>query len=272
MLFDNKYEILSLLGSGAFCNVILGRNINSEEEVAIKIEEKSSNMKTLQHEAKIYLYLNKIPNIPKIKTYGSNEKYNFLILQRLGLSLFDITKIMGKIPIQDILLIAKETLLIIKSIHEKGIIHRDIKPENFLFDNKSSELYIIDFGLARQYIRNGNHIDFKTNKTLLGTPSFASINNHKGQEQSRRDDIESWIYSMIFCAKGYLPWEDVNKKIEMTNIEYNNKMLEIKINLDLNELIYEIKDWKSLKELIMYIRNLRFEEKPNYEKILTLLN
>lgn len=47
----------------------------------------------------------------------------------------------------------------------------------------------------------------KTNKKMIGTPLFCSMNTHKGLEASRRDDLESWVYMMIYLIKK-LPWED----------------------------------------------------------------
>lgn len=277
MLFENKYKLVSLLGEGAFCKVLLGKNINTNEEVAIKIESKDSNTNTLLHEAKIYLFLNKIPRIPKLKTFGSNNDFNYLILDKLGISLYDLTIKLGKIPIKNLLEIGKQILFILINIHKRGIIHRDIKPENFLFDNNNYDenninINIIDFGLSTQYIKKNKHISFKSNKNLLGTAIFASINNHRGQELSRRDDLESFIYTLLYCAKGYLPWEKNINKLNISNTEYNNLILKEKENFDIDLFMDEIYGWKYLKDLIYYVRNLMFDESPDYNKIYSFLN
>ena len=271
MVFENKYEAISLLGKGTFGSVYLGKNINTNEFVAIKIENKNNKIKTLLHEAKIYIYLNKLNGIPKIKTFGTNNDFNYLILERLGFSLYEITNKLGRFPINKLLIVAKDILQKIKNIHDKGIIHRDLKPDNFMFDYNGSNINIIDFGLSRQYLKNNKHILFKDNKNLLGTPIFASLNNHKGYELSRRDDIESFVYSLIYCAKGYLPWEAIKNKDELSKDEYNNQIFLIKKNTSIESLCEDINDWNNVKELIMYSRNILFEEKPEYNRIENLL-
>jgi len=64
-------------------------------------------------------------------------------------------------------------------------------------------LHLIDFGLAKRYIdpKTGVHIPSKTGKSLLGKPQFASLNSHAGSEMSRRDDLESLSYMLLFLVK-----------------------------------------------------------------------
>ena len=98
----------------------------------------------------------------------------------------------------------------IEKVHEERIIHRDIIPDNFLIggtEQTKDSVYIIDFGLAKCYqSSDGEHIPFKDGKNLTGTARYASINTHKGIEQSRRDDLETIGHVLLYLLKGSLPW------------------------------------------------------------------
>lgn len=101
-------------------------------------------------------------------------------------------------------------------MHSKHFLHRDIKPSNFLIGTQKKEhmLFIIDMGLARKYMKKSEeskfsleHVEFDQDHSFVGTARFASANVHMGYQQSRRDDMESIGYCMVYMLKGRLPWQ-----------------------------------------------------------------
>ena len=149
-----------------------------------------------------------------------------------------------------------------EQIHEQGIIHRDIKPENFLVGKDNiSFLYVIDFGLAQEYINNGKHYLEKSVEGIVGTARYMSINAHNKKEQSRRDDLEAIGYLLLYLVRGNLPWQSnaPDKKYK------DDKTGDAKIKMPIEELCKGCDS--SFLDYLKYCRKLKFEEKPDYKRI-----
>jgi serine/threonine protein kinase len=254
LVVEGKYKIINKLGEGSFGKIFLGENIYTGEKIAIKIEF-SSESSVLRNEAKIYKYLDKCDGIPKMRTFGIEGKFNYMVIDLLGESLESLrVRYGGKVDIDKVVEIGIQMINNIERLHKLGIIHRDIKPENFLFNVENTSLKIIDFGLARRYLNEkGEHIKEEHGRKLTGTARYVSINVHKGITPSRRDDMESIIYILIYLLNGELPWQNVKKKGRNENIMKNKQSLEFK------------KEYKEMEEVMNYTRKLGYAEKPKYE-------
>ena len=124
----------------------------------------------------------------------------------------------------------------------------------------SNKCYLIDYGLSKKYINSyGQHIDMTTDGSLTGTARYASLNNHLGYEQSRRDDLESLGYSMIYLLKGKLPWQGIRCD---SDSERYAKILQAKRTTSLAELCKGIP--LEFVKYIDYVRKLDFDEAPSY--------
>jgi serine/threonine protein kinase len=165
--------------------------------------------------------------------------------------------------------ITKQILQIVKIIHNKGLIHRDIKPDNFLFglEDKKNVVHVIDFGFCKRYIdHHGEHLPQSTDKTPLGTPNYISINVHDGLEPSRRDDLESVGYMMLYMMYGKLEWTETSEYYnEYKNVNNKIKIQKIKI-VEKEEIPRQI------REYLLYCRNLVYDETPNYDYIFSILS
>lgn len=260
-IINNKYKIIYKIGSGCFGSIYKGQNIRTKEFIAIKVEPITSNFKLLKNESKIYQYLFDCEYVPRVKWYGKDDINYYMVIDLLGNSLQDYINKMTTFPIILILKIGIKIINILKIIHNKGLIHRDIKPDNFLFgvNNNINNIYLIDFGFCKSYLDINNiHIKQKQLSNMIGSRNYASISAHRCHELSRRDDLESLSYMLMYFYTGWLPWNNIFNDFEI---------IDLKINISTSERYPTI-----LLELLNYSRDLKYNETPNYSYIIDKFN
>ncbi|KAH9713433.1 Casein kinase 1-like protein 2 [Citrus sinensis] len=228
----NKFRLGRKIGSGSFGEIYLGTNIQTNEEVAIKLENVKTKHPQLQYEAKLYKILQGGTGIPNLRWFGVEGDYNVLINR-------------------------------VEFVHSKSFLHRDIKPDNFLMGlgRRANQVYIIDFGLAKRYrdTATHQHIPYRENKNLTGTARYASMNTHLGIEQSRRDDLESLGYVLMYFLRGSLPWQGLKAGTKKQKYE---KISEKKVSTSIEALCRGYPT--EFASYFHYCRSLRFDDKPDY--------
>ncbi|KAH0786865.1 Casein kinase I isoform delta-like protein [Histomonas meleagridis] len=259
-----KYRLKKRIGAGSFGEIYAGENVLTHEDVAIKIESVHTRPPQLFVESKIYKTLSGSVGIPSISWFGVEGDYNVLVMELLGKSLEELFVLCQRhFSLKTVLMLADQMISRIEYIHNKGYIHRDIKPDNFTIGlhSKSNEVHIIDFGLSKRYLdpKTHQHIQFREGKTLTGTVRYSSINTHLGIEQSRRDDIESIGYVLIYFLKGSLPWMG----IKADNRKQKHELIsEKKIGTSIEMLCRGLPNEFSI--FINEVRKLDFTDRPNY--------
>jgi casein kinase 1 gamma len=209
--------------------------------------------------------------IPALFMYEKFNEKNALVMELLGPNLFDLYKKCGrKFSLSTVKEIAIQVIDRLEYIHSKYLIHCDIKPENILMGCTSSIkeniLHLVDFGLSKKYVtsESGKHIPFKKKKGAgSGTMRYMSINTHLGHIQSRRDDLESLGYVLVYFMKGRLPWQGLNCK---TSREHKQKVCDIKTSTSIEKLCEACpKEFQSIMHnYFNHVKNLDFDEKPDY--------
>ena len=208
------YRVGKKIGEGSFGVIFEGTNLLNNSQVAIKFEPRKSDAPQLRDEYRTYKILVGCPGIPNVYYFGQEGLHNILVIDLLGPSLEDLFDHCNRrFSAKTVVMVAKQMLSRVQTIHEKNLIYRDIKPDNFLIGRPGSKsanvIHVVDFGMAKQYRdpKTKQHIPYRERKSLSGTARYMSINTHLGREQSRRDDLEALGHVFMYFLRGGLPWQ-----------------------------------------------------------------
>jgi|EP00927_Polykrikos_kofoidii_P082757 casein kinase 1 len=266
-----KFRLGRKIGSGSFGDIYIGTNVQTGEEVAIKLESIKSKHPQLLYESKLYKILAGGVGIPNVHWYGVEGDYNVMVIDLLGPSLEDLFSFCNrKLSLKTVLMLADQMINRVEYVHAKNFIHRDIKPDNFLIGlgKKANQVHIIDFGLAKKYRdpKTQQHIPYREGKNLTGTARYASVNTHLGIEQSRRDDLEAIGYVLMYFNRGSLPWQGLKANAKKEKYE---KIMEKKMSTPIEVLCKHFPC--EFVTYLNYCRSLRFEDRPDYAYLRRLL-
>ncbi|KAG0301452.1 casein kinase I [Dissophora globulifera] len=271
------YRVGKKIGEGSFGIIYEGKspshivefgtNLLNNQQVAIKFEPRKSDAPQLRDEYRTYKILAGSTGIPNAFYFGQEGLHNILCIDLLGPSLEDLFDMCGrKFTIKTVVMVAKQMLSRVQTIHEKNLIYRDIKPDNFLVGKPHSKhanlVHVVDFGMAKQYRdpKTKQHIPYRERKSLSGTARYMSINTHLGREQSRRDDLEAMGHVFMYFLRGGLPWQGLKAA---TNKQKYEKIGEKKQSTPIKELSEGFPEEFGI--YLNYVRKLSFEETPDYD-------
>lgn len=265
-------KLISKIAHGAFGEIYECVDTTTNTKLAIKIEKRTGIFQ-LKHEYLVYRRLESATT-PQVYEYGKMEHdgsyANCMTMELLGPSLEKLfAKQQRRFSLKTVLMIGKECLLRIEAMHHKHMIHRDIKPDNFVTDRRLKKIYLIDYGLSKEF-RNPKtliHRPIRTDKNLTGTARYASLNTHQGVEQSRRDDLESLGFCIIYFLKGRLPWQGLKAE---TKGEKYAKIKRVKEETSIFQLCEDLPN--EIYLFLIHVRNLQYDESPDYAYLESLLN
>ncbi|KAF8308303.1 kinase-like protein [Clavulina sp. PMI_390] len=252
-----RWRVDAKIASGSFGNVFSGLDTHTWRPVAIKIGTGGATTSSIAREGGFLHKLRQCIGVPHLHCLGIQDEHPLLIMDLLGPSLERLFAACGRrFTLKTVLMIADQVITRIELVHSHSFLHRDIKPANFVIGLGASagQIYIIDFGLANRfrYRQDGTHIAYKLRGIFTGNARFASVQAHCGYEQSRRDDLESIGYMLIYFLRGSLPWQGDGR-------DFNS---EVKTTMTSRELCEGLP--VEFQMYTAYSRRLGFDEQPDY--------
>uniref|UniRef100_A0A7N2KLL1 non-specific serine/threonine protein kinase n=1 Tax=Quercus lobata TaxID=97700 RepID=A0A7N2KLL1_QUELO len=277
------YKIDRKLGKGGFGQVFVGRRVSGGTErtsgpgaieVALKFEHRNSKGCNYgpPYEWQVYNTLGGSHGVPKVHYKGRQGDYYVMVMDMLGPSLWDVWNSSGQAMSSEMVAcIAVESLSILEKMHGRGYVHGDVKPENFLLGQPSTpqekKLFLVDLGLGNGEIALVGSMLNMINALiclgeLIGTVRYASVHAHLGRTASRRDDLESLAYTLIFLHRGRLPWQGYQGD--------NKSFLVCKKKMATSPEMLCCFCPPPLKQFLEIVVNMKFDEEPNYAKLISL--
>lgn len=259
-LVANRWRVGAKLGSGSFGAVVEVTEQDGGKTYAMKMETRTRRSQ-LKYEARCYEQLRGVAGLPRIFEHGRTPDFTYLVMEHIGEPLDKLQQRHGgTLTLEVACVIGCQAVQRLKDVHAKGLVHRDIKPGNFTLRNGT--VFLCDFGLAKSYVESGGvHAPFRDDKRLTGTPRFASLHTHRGMEQSRRDDLESLIYMLVYLVKGRLPWQGLKKRDDEQGGSKDERIAKVKA--DSEETLCE--GMPALQTMYASVRRLEYEAAPPYQ-------
>ncbi|OMJ81047.1 hypothetical protein SteCoe_18553 [Stentor coeruleus] len=259
LLITKGYNIGKKIGEGGFGEVYNVMDSNNNQ-YALKI---ISNKEIASLEYNILSKLQKCKGVPTVYDFIISYESSAIIMTLLEKSVFQHFRI--KKTINRLCKFAIDGLKILKRIHRKGYLHKDIKPNQFMYPNTSHVLHLVDYNLSSKYIKQKKHIALGSSSKVVGSSMFASLNSHRGLTLSRRDDLTSFAYTLIYLALGSLPWSPLQKY--KTTKDKWKQAERLKSQISIETLCKGLSS--EFSSLLEYSTNLHFEEKPDYKFLIS---
>ncbi|CAL9131494.1 unnamed protein product [Musa acuminata var. zebrina] len=277
------YKVERKLGKGGFGQVFVGRRVSGgidramgpgALEVAIKFEHRNSKGCNYgpPYEWQVYSALGGSYGVPRVHYKGRQGDYYVMVMDMLGPSLWDAWNSSGQTMSSEMVAcIAVESISILEKMHTKGYVHGDVKPENFLLGQPATpqekKLFLVDLGLATRWkdASSGHHVEYDQRPDVFrGTVRYASVHAHLGRTASRRDDLESLAYTLIFLHRGRLPWQGYQGD--------NKSFLVCKKKMATSPEMLCCICPPPFKQFLEIVVNMKFDEEPNYSKLISLFD
>lgn len=266
-------EFKKMLGRGGFGSVYLAFDTQADPpSVAVKVEPLMKGKRyQLDVENEAYLKLSGSTYVPQVYGFGhitdqNGQEYLALKMERMGPSLAALMRKYAPLSLKTLIQLTIQMLHAIEDVHKAGLVHGDIKPSNFVFgsriNNRDRDLCIIDFGTSIPYRcqETGMHATCDLEKDTMGTLNFMSFMAHCGFSKSRRCDLESFCYTLVYLKRQKLPWSDAGTDLQIAQIKQTTTITTLCEGVP-----------TGFQKLFHKISTLKLDEEPDYAAYRNLL-
>ncbi|CAD5214445.1 unnamed protein product [Bursaphelenchus xylophilus] len=271
-IINNKITVVEKLGEGGFGAVYkVTLEGHANQVFAMKSEQRNAGG-VLKMEVMILRKLEEKrgTHFCRCVEAGCAGNMLYLVMTMLGKSLSDIRMSLPgtKLSMGCALGVGKQCVEAIRELHGIGYLHRDLKPSNFACgaEKNSRKIFLFDFGLARRYLAAGGKMrQPRLYPGFRGTARYAPLSCHVQREQSRKCDLESWLYQQVELTRGGLPWRsfEVTEMIGM----YKERC---RFGVGLKEFLGGCP--REYVEVLRYIDRLRYHDAPNYKYLIACMD
>lgn len=238
-VLGGKYRIVDQIGRGGMALVFRGRQMPVDRDVAVKVihlefAKEEDFQQRFEREARTIAGLSH-PHIIKLFDYGSHENLAYLVMELMtGGSLDGLIRKQQGLSVSHTRRLLRQIAEALDYAHKRGIVHRDLKPQNILLDEAGNST-LTDFGIAK--LVQGS-MALTQSGTALGTPSYMSPEQWRGEGVDARSDIYALGIILFEMLTGRLPFSAdtpygmMHKHIfnEPPNITEFNENLQMHIN------------------------------------------
>lgn len=204
------YAVVRVLGQGGMGRVYLARDEKLGRDVAIKVLHPSkardpAATRRFLREGRATAAVEH-PHVVAIHQVGEDRGLPYIVMQRLvGRTLKQARQAAGRLPLGEILRIARETAEGLAAAHRQGLVHRDIKPDNIFLQDPGGQVRIIDFGLARAGVEEEG--DVTVDGAVVGTPAYMSPERVEGKSLDAKSDLFGLGVILYELLADRLPFE-----------------------------------------------------------------
>ena len=205
MFIQNRYEIISKIGSGGMADVYKAKDHKLNRFVAVKVMKKEFRddkqfISKFRVEAQSAAGLAHA-NIVNIYDVGEEAGIYYIVMELVeGITLKEYIKNKGRLSVREATSIALQISAGLEAAHNNGIIHRDIKPQNIIIST-DGKVKVADFGIARASSSN------TINSSVMGSVHYSSPEQSRGGYSDEKSDIYSLGITMYEMLTGHVPFD-----------------------------------------------------------------